>query len=318
MAKKPVKRIYSISDGTLAELADEIIAYAERDLADMTTYGYDQPRLDAIKVKISDFKIFDSDEIFTGLMMEATQIKNDALFAMTNLAEGVVQRASVEYDNDAAKLKSFGWAGYAAKTDADKMVAVRTVHKQGTNMLAELASQGLTIAILNTLAAAITTTDNAITNKNIAVSNRDIGVSARITLGNDVYKETVNVANTGKNLYEDTDESKYNDYVIYNNRPNTQTVSGTVPPASVHSPSVVIGNIADEFQITVTSGTLTAYFSDDPTDEPAVGQTTVTITADTPYTAPAGALDWSSTNFRLLLKNEHASDAVQFTVIVRG
>jgi hypothetical protein len=74
---------------------------------------------------------------------------------------------------------------------------------------------------------------------------------------------------------------------------------------------------SDELEITVESGTLIAYFSDDPTDEPAEGQITFTVNVDTPFSGTAAELGFTSTNYRLLLKNAGA-DAVVFSVVVKG
>ncbi|MFI5205090.1 MAG: hypothetical protein ACHQF2_11395 [Flavobacteriales bacterium] len=317
MAKKPVKRIYSFSDGSLSELGDELVMYAERDLADMTAFGYDQPRIDAIKLKIANFKDFSSDEVFTGLMMEATEDKNTAITNMSEVAEGVVQRAVTKYDRNSPKVKSFGYTGYGTKSDSDKTTACRDVHKQGTAKLADLASEGLTVAILDDLRAKTILADDAITEKRKRVADRDEAVNTRITMGNDLYKDLVKLADTGKHLYEDTNEAKYNDYVIYDNIANTQTVTGAVPAASIHQPSVAVTASENEIEIAVTSGTLTVYFSDDPTDEPAPGQITATVDTANPFSGTAASLNWSAANNRLLFKNADAVNEVPFTVVVK-
>jgi hypothetical protein len=317
MALKPIKRAYAFSDGTLAELGDDLTGFALRDITEMEKYGYDNARIDGIKLKIAAFKEFPADEFYTGLMMEATESKNIAIKEMGEVAEGVVQRAVNKYDKNSAKVKSFGWTGYAGKKDVDKISACRTVHMQGTAKLSDLGSEGLTITILDDLKAKIDAADAAITSQRKSISDRDEAVNERITKGNDLYKDLVKLADTGKHIYEDTNEAKYNDYVIYDSAPGSQTVSGAVPAASIHQPSVAVNSASDEIEITVTSGTLTVYFSEDPTDAPAPGQTTATVTSATPFTGTAASLDWSSVNFRLLLKNDDAGE-VNFTVVVRS
>lgn len=172
--------------------------------------------------------------------------------------------------------------------------------------------------IITALQFFLTDADTAITKKQQRVSERDTAVSQRITIGNDLYSDLVKLADTGKHIWEDTNEAKYNDYVIYQTVDNMQTVNGTVAPATIHQPSVVVNNVADEIEITVTSGALTVYFSDDPTDEPAPGQTTFDVSPGTPFTGTAAQLDWSAANFRLLLKNAVGAVPAVFTVVVRG
>lgn len=318
MAIQPIKRKYSFSDGELSELGDALIEAAERDLTQMTTFGFDQTRLDTIKDKIAAFKIFPPDEYYTGRMMEATAAKDLSISVMSNISEGIVMRATNKFGKDTPKVKGFGWTGYITKPDADKMVVNRLVFKMGTDHQPALASEGLTVAILADLELKITDSDNAITLKRKRVSERDVAVNERITLGNELYAELVKLADTGKHIWEDSDESKYNDYVIYETSPGSQTVTGTVPVSSIHQPSVVVNSPADEINITVTAGKVTAYFAADPTDEPAPGQTTFTIEPGTPFDGTATQLDWSAANFRLLLKNDDTAAGVPFTVVVRG
>ncbi|MEP7167952.1 MAG: hypothetical protein ABI855_01150 [Bacteroidota bacterium] len=237
---------------------------------------------------------------------------------MSEVAEGVVQRASNQYGKNSHQHKSFGWSGYVGKSDVEKTAVSRLVHKQGTERLAELAGQGLTDAILLDLRTKITKSDDDITVKRQRVSERDGAVNERVRLANDLYAELVKLADTGKHLYEDTNESKYNDYVIYESTEGTQTVTGAVPAASIHQPSVVVNSVNDELEISVTEGVVTVYFSDDPTDEPAPGQVTAEVTSASPFSGKASDLAWSATNFRLLLKNAAVADDAPFTVVVRG
>ena len=318
MAAQAVKRKYSFSDGTLAETGDAIIAFARRDIALMAAFGYDAARIDAIETKINTFKEFSPDEYYTGLMMTATAEKNTAIKNMSEISEGVVRRATTKFKDEAHKIKSFGWAGYISKTDADKMTVNRLVLKRGTEVLAELASEGLTAAILTSLDGRIGLADTAITNKKLKVSERDAAVHQRITLGNDAYTDIVLLADTGKHIHEDTNEALYNDYVIYPSQAGVQTVTGTVDAGAIHNPSVTVDSPDDEIDVIVTEGELTLYFGDDPTEAPAAGQTVVVVNAANPFNGTAADLDWSTTNVRLLMQNNSAAITAAFTVVVRG
>lgn len=318
MAIKPVKRKYSFSDGTLDELGDSLIVSARRDLTEMTPFGYNDARLDAIEVMIGNFKTFADDEYYTGLMSIATAAKNTAIASMSEVSEGIVRRAINKFKKDAPQVSMYGYTGYITKTDSDKTRTNRLVHKTGTAQLADLASEGLTAAILTDLQNKIGIADTAITEKDTKVKERDFAVNERITLGNTLYDAVVKLADTGKQIWEDADESKYNDYVIYSSRAGTQTVSGTVAPSIIHQPSVVVDGAGDEIEITIESGEIIIYFSNDPTNEPAPAQITAVVNADNPYTATAADLAWSSASNRLLFKNASAATPAVFTVVVRG
>jgi len=318
MALKPVKRKYGFSDGTLDELGDSLISSAERDLVQMTAFGYTQVRLDEIKELVQEFKDFASDEYYSGLMTVATSEKRAAISTMTEGGEGIVARATIKYGKASPVLNMFGWAGYITKTDSDKTRANRLVLKVGTEKLAELGAQGLTQALLDEYDANIRAADTAITEKDKKVKERDSAVNTRTTLGNALYDELVLLAGTGKHIWEDTNEAFYNDYVIYDSQPGAQTVTGEVAPNSIHQPSVVIDSGDDEVEITVEGDEeLIAFCSDDPTDEPAPGQITVTVNAASPFAGTAAQLGWNNVNNRLLFKNMSAGNATVFTVVVR-
>lgn len=317
MAIKSIKRKYSFSDGTLDELGDSLIVSARRDIAEMTTFGYNDARLGEIEMQIRTFKEFPNDEYYTGLMAISTATKNTAIRNMSEVSEAIVRRAINKYKKDAPEVNMYGWTGYITKTDSEKVRVNRLVHRTGTSQLVALASEGLTAAILLDLQSKITASDLALTEKDTKVKERDSAVNQRITLGNALYEALVKLADTGKQIWEDTDESKYNDYVIYDSQAGMQTVSGTVPATAVHQPSVVVDNAGDEIEITVTSGEITVYFSDDPTDDPAPGQVTAAVTPAAPFAGTAAGLAWSATNNRLLFKNT-AGAGVDFVVVVRG
>jgi len=317
MAIKPIKRTYSLSDALLAELGDDLVAFAVRDTAEMTTFGYDAAKLAAIEAKITAFKDFPKDDYYTGILMVATSQKNEKIKAMSKTGQEIVQRVVIKWGKNSGQEKSMGFAGYAGMNDAEKVSACRTAYKFANTNKAELAGQGLTDAILDTFKDEITASDDAISAKRQRVGERDTAVTTRVKLGNDLYADLVPLADTGKTIWETTDESKYNDYVIYDNQAGVQTHPGTAPAGSVHAPGVSITADSDEVEISVESGTLIAYCGNEPTDEPLPGQITFTVSVGTPYSGTAAGLGWTSENFRLLLQNEGAAD-VEFSLVVRG
>jgi hypothetical protein len=317
MALKEKKRKYGMADSSMAELGDSLVAFAERDLTEMTGYGYNQARIDQIKAKIAEFKDFAPDEYYVAQMMGATTAKNTALAAMGDVAEGVVRRAITKWGKDTHQVRAHGWAGYAGKKDAEKTAIARLVHKSGTDQLADLGSEGLTAAILTDLNNKITAADTAITAKASAVALRDQRTNERVTLGNEVYDLLVDLADTGKHIWEDVDESRYNDYLITDNPGNTQTATASIPAGVVHAPSVVVNEPGDEIQVNCTEGKIQVYFSDDPTDDPQPGMPVRELEAGESWSGTAAELNWSPTNHRLLLKNA-GQDQAEVVVRVVG
>ncbi|MEP7167932.1 MAG: hypothetical protein ABI855_01040 [Bacteroidota bacterium] len=320
MAFKIIKRRYAFSDVTLGELGDSLVGFAERDILQMNPFGYDQPRLDGIKDQIKLFKEFPSDEYFAGRLMGAAADKNTAIQVMSAMAEGVVRRAITKWGKDSYRIRAFGWTGYITKPDAEKTATCRLVHKMGTMVQPDLASLGLDAALLDDLKIKITEADDAMVMKLVRVSERDGKVNERIAAANELYVELVKLADTGKHIFKEINESYYNDYVIYEPAPDLQTVTGTVGKSVIHQPSVEINSKNDEIKISVGDprASLFVYMADDPTSEPAEGQTVVEVTAGPRVTLKAEDLKWSKKNNRLLLKNASTAIEADFILTVKG
>ena len=133
MALKALKRKYNFSDGDLSELSDSLLGFANRDSAEMAGYGYDAAKIAAIQALRDAFVAIPTDEYYSGEMMIATADKNTKFDVATNTAEGIVQRAVIRWNQGDPHVSQFGWAGYAAKKENDKLPVLRLVHKTGTD-----------------------------------------------------------------------------------------------------------------------------------------------------------------------------------------
>lgn len=315
MALKTLKRKYNMSDGDLLETAGKIGFAGDRDLADLATYGVVQATLDDIDAKSSAFANHPVDEYYAGLLMEAVADRDAKLLAMSEVAESIVRRGEIIWGKGDAAITKFGFEGYIKKKPADKVMICKTVHKVGTENLVALGAAGLTQTILDSLNTKIGDATSGIGQKIARVADRDGGTQTRITLGNALYEAVVKLADTGKSLWENTDESKYNDYVIYTSGQPLQVVTGTAVPQMVIQPSVVVDSPNDHIKVK-NNGTkpLTVYFGDDPTDLPQTPSDTVAAGAETTFKAED--IGYTSAMNRFLLYNADATDSVAYEVRV--
>lgn len=315
MAIKPLKRKYHMSDGQLLDLSAQITVAGDRDLADLATFGVTQTTLDNIESKTTAFVNHPLDEYYAGLLMEAVADREAKLAAMHEVAKGIVQRGHTVWGEDFTNTKKFGYDGFAKKSPAEKVMAAKTTHKVGTDYLAELAAAGLTQLILDDLATKVTAAGGSIIAKTSRVSERDEGTKQRIVLGNALYDALVSLASIGKNKWENVDESKYNDYVIYISPQPVQVATGTVGPQMVIEPSVVVDSPNDTVKVK-NNGTkpLDVYCGDDPTDLPQAPS--AAVAPGTEVILQAEDIGWTSTMNRLLLYNADATDSVAYEVRV--
>jgi len=316
MAEEAVARSYNMSDGTLIETADSIIVAAERDLAEMADYGYDQDGLNAIKAIRDEFAEYPGDGYYNGEMQIAAAEKNDKRELMDEAAEDAVHRAKRKWGKDSAYVRQFQFEGYGKLRDNDRTHAARLVHKIATMRLADLATEGYTQAKLDDLAQKIQDVDEAITNKRTKISERDLATHERILKGNALYAEISKLADTGKHIWEDTHEAKYNDYVIYTTHAQgTEVIPGTPGPGEVWAVSVSFNNGNEEFAFDNTgTKALRIYFSDDPTAEP--GTNFITVNAGESWAGTASQAGYTAQMQYFLVKNDDPNEAGAFELRV--
>ena len=315
MALKPLRRAYNMSDASLLENTNNILQFATRDLTELAPFGYDAPRIAAIQAKADAFFAFPKDEFYSASISVAVAERNTAMQVVTDDAEGILRRAVQKFGADSPKIKLFGFEGYNGLRDQEKLLVAKQVHTVAASMLTDLSTEGLTAPILAQIDTNITNAGAKALAKNMAVSLRDSKVNERITLANDMYSDIVKLADTGKHVWEDTNEAFYNDYVLYPGQGAGANVSEiTVPAGQLGLPSVVIDAASDSVEITIISGAaIVVGFAATPGD---AMENTFTVNNGTPYSNRADASGWTSARNRCILQNNTAGD-VRVRVVVR-
>ncbi|WP_263603716.1 hypothetical protein [Chryseobacterium sp. PET-29] len=94
--------------------------------------------------------------------------------------------------------------------------------------LTELSDEGLTSDKINTLIAQREALDLAIDAQAQGISDRDVAAEGRIEALNKLYQLLTKYAGTGQDIFYETNEAKYNDYIIY----DTPSGLPEVPPVN--------------------------------------------------------------------------------------
>ena len=312
------KRKYNLSDGDFAEKCDSVLGAATRDLAQLADFGITATRISDIETILASFKDFPDDSYYSGLMMEATAGKNTALENMTNLLQGHMARVRVKLGEKSSEYQGMNWDAYYKLSQSEKVHRARTLKTKLATLVAQLGSEGLTAAKITELADAITATDTALTEKDAAVGLRDNKAKERVDLGNQLYDLINGICEYGKEVWRDSDESKYNDYVL-NPSPAQphQVFNGTISAGGIVQPSVTIDSSSQQITIKNTgTQSFVAYCAaemDDPLPPAAI-----TITPGTEITKAAADLGYSTAAFRLLLNNSANTESTSYEGVVVG
>ncbi len=211
---RPIQRLYSLSDATLKQKCDSVAASMNRDTTEFATRGVTAILIAAFAEMSDDFGNMDSDETWQGNLTDAVQEKDALADALKNKVRPIRNMAEIKYGVKSGKYRSFGFDDMAALSDEKLVRMGRRVHKQATTLQADLATEGLTAAMLTDLLGTIGDFDESIDDKTDVEKTRDIAQQDRVIAGNELYKLLEKYCSIGKAIWQN-DPAKYNDYVIY-------------------------------------------------------------------------------------------------------
>ena len=213
MAKQTDARIYIMSDGSLKQMTDTLALNITRDLADFATRNVTIVQVATLQALIETFDNFPTDEELLGPVTVAKEYKDAMAEDIRKAIRPIRNIAEIAYDSR-GKYTTFGFKDLAKLTDNDLYRAARRVARVAAKLFTDLQPQGLQQSQLDALTTSTTQFDAAIDNAGDAVENRALATQQRIAKGNALWAEMIRLASVGKSLYEDTDEAKYNDYVL--------------------------------------------------------------------------------------------------------
>ena len=222
MPTKVETRLYSMADGELKQKADGLKNTITRDLADFATRNITATQVTAYQTIIDVFDSTTTDEELLGGVTVATEAKNVIADNTRKALRTIRSMADTAY-NGKGKYSIFGFDDLSELTDANLYRLAKRVVRVGGKLFTDLSAQGLTQAQLTALNALAKSFDTAIDDVEEAIETRDLETQDRIIKGNTLWQEMLRLAAIGKSLYEDTNEAKFNDYVL---------VGGSAAPAT--------------------------------------------------------------------------------------
>lgn len=215
MKKLKSKRNYTFSDAILKQKADEIINLLDRDMEEFAERGYNA----AAKVHFVEMRdqadALESDETFDALKIELTKQKSVARIALKKTMRTILNIAANHFGAKSAKFRSFGGSNLSKPREAELVRVYKIMGAVATEHLVEMEEDGMTQILIDRLKMQGNAYDVAISAVVDAINNRDLATEKRIKIYNDLYVLLIKYANIGKDIFYETSEAKYNDYVIY-------------------------------------------------------------------------------------------------------
>lgn len=227
MNKKEVTRDYKFADSNLVGLCKETHLSISRDATEFALYGVTAADNAAFRSETAAFAGFESDLELEGTQIEMTGLKDKAAESVRVAIREIMSRAQNKYGVGSGRYKKFGVDGMSQMDDDALLACAKRVKRVASLFQTDLATKGLTLAMLADLDSLILSFDTAMDNQHDAITDRDIITEDRIEMGNALYKKLVEYCESGKTIWVTRDEAKYNDYVIYN---TPDAMPPVVPP----------------------------------------------------------------------------------------
>lgn len=228
MKKDQVIRNFNLADSVLKQKADELIALIDRDIAEFADRGYNDTKRNELTEVRNTVDSFASDEQLEAVKMNLTEQKDDARKALEKTMRSIFNMAQNVFGQYSAKYKEFGNAMISQQSDAEIVRVAKIMSLTADKYLAELSDEGFSSDKLIMLITQRDALDLRIDKQAQGISDRDVVTEARVEALNRLYQLIIKYAGIGQDIFYETNEAKYNDYIIY----DTPSGLPEIPPVS--------------------------------------------------------------------------------------
>jgi hypothetical protein len=216
---KASRRDYKLTDYELCMFTSNLVKSMERDEAPFALKGVSASDTSALEQLGNAYELFPADSSYKADLSIAVMAKDSARKSLEIEIRDIAQCATVKWGLGAPQYKKFGVAGMGSMGDSKFLARSRQAVTVANEYLAALTDVGLTQAMIDSAAAASQSFEEDMNAVSTAVETRDIKTAERIRDGNALYDFVNKYCLIGKIIWDDVDESKYNDYVIYRQNP---------------------------------------------------------------------------------------------------
>ncbi len=215
MKKQAENRIYNFPDADLYVQSLERLRYAKRDIEQFEDYGYSKEKMMAFKSMIEKFSRLKEDDELVGEQMILTEKKSQTAEKLKSSIRSIMTRVALKYNNRSGRYRKFGSSKMGDMTDAQLLFCGRRVVRVARAQIDFLEDVGVNERNILKVVQASQNFETALNIQQDKVADRDIAVENRVKQGNKIYKELVILCNIGKDIWEENDSVKYENYCIY-------------------------------------------------------------------------------------------------------
>jgi len=211
----PTAALINMSYADLIIVCDVIQAFMVRDTTEFAGYGIDSVAISAYLTKINAFRDLPTDNELTAFLINATDLKNSIAKEVRVMLRSFSERARIAFANNKGNYGLFHANDLSKLPDSDLHLFGREVKRTADLYHTELAAGGLTALMITNLGAKLDDFEEALTDQKKAIANRDIATTNRADKALELYTLLMSYCETGKVIWYEVNEAKYNDYIIF-------------------------------------------------------------------------------------------------------
>ena len=212
---KEITRDYNMSNAELCMLTSNFVVFMNRDASLFAARGVDAAAITAFQVLGDAFEVFPTDDEYIGLIKIEVDAKNALRITIMNRIQSISGYLEQKWGLGSGQYRRLGIKKVDKLGDNLFLVKSRAVARIATEYLADLTPIGLTQADIDALNADAQSFEDKMNAVKDAVAVRDAKTQERAEKGNGLYSFVKQYSMVGKLIWENVDEAKYNDYIIY-------------------------------------------------------------------------------------------------------
>ena len=191
------------------------LGYMRRDAADFATRGVPATRLNGLETLITTFGDMPTEEEMVQSAAVRTQVKEATHKQLLSAMQALMSKVSLKNNDRTPAYKAFGTSGLNSAREAELYTGIRQAVRVGRRTVADYAAQGVTLAELEALETLNEAFLDALHDQQDAENEGLSTTQTRLRAANALYEELSYLCEVGKALYVQTDVTKYEQYVLY-------------------------------------------------------------------------------------------------------
>ncbi|MFX0137554.1 MAG: hypothetical protein ACFFDN_28205 [Candidatus Hodarchaeota archaeon] len=216
---KVVERDYNMPDSELMFLAGDLVTFMTRDSAEFALRGVDAAAITAFETLGNEFEVFPPDEYYSAQVTAEVEAKNTARDNSYDWIQKISGFFEQQWGLNSWQYNQLGIKRLFHASDDKFKSTCRNVVAVANDQLSNLTAIGLTQADIDALDAEAQTMEDKGHATKEKVALRDSKTQERTEKGNELFSYCKKYATIGKLIWENVDEAKYNDYIIYKKEP---------------------------------------------------------------------------------------------------